>query len=155
MTERRAPGENSLRQARSSSVHFGNSLHSHFALINAGRRLANLRAQTPCTRGSTRKRWVQAVLRNASPSNSVAWLNFRMGTTQESWISIFTQTPKNIGDYRMCPMFPEVRSAPRTVRLKEAAGIYITKKIKSKECSLYGRSLLWKNRRWGSSSADA
>ena len=64
VTQRRAPGENSLRHARSSSVHFGNSLHSRMALVNAGRRLANLRAQT---------------VRNASPSDSVAWLNFRMG----------------------------------------------------------------------------
>ncbi len=31
-------------------------------------------------------------VRNASPSNSVAWLNFRMGTTQEPLILIFTQT---------------------------------------------------------------
>ncbi len=34
----------------SPSAYFGNSLHSRFALINAGRRLATLRAQTPCTR---------------------------------------------------------------------------------------------------------
>jgi len=69
VTQRRAPGGNALRHAWSSSVHFGNSLHSRIALINAGHRLANLLAQT---------------VRNASPSDSVAWLNFRMGTMARS-----------------------------------------------------------------------
>ena len=33
-------------------------------------------------------------VRNASPSDSVAWLNFRMGSMQETSIQIFTQTPR-------------------------------------------------------------
>jgi hypothetical protein len=136
---RRAPGENSLRQARSSSVHFGNSLNSRIALINAGHRLANLRAQT---------------VRNASPSDSVAWLNFRMGTMQVTSILIFTPNPARprSGPTKFWGTRLGLRKRPAgRTRMSEAAGRVcavertwpLTRTLSQRERDWWTKIILW------------